>query len=649
MWAKISVLHCTFAAQTVKRMSVVSQIKSDAVKALNQLYNFSLDENQIQVNATKPEFEGEYTIVLFPFIKQLKKSPEMLGQELGKYLVENNKDIFSDFNVIKGFLNLSVTDTFWTKFLQKEYENTSFGKSISTGRKVMVEYSSPNTNKPLHLGHLRNNFLGWSVAEILKDSGNNVIKTCIVNDRGIHICKSMLAWQKHANGATPESTGEKGDHLVGDYYVRFEEDLKAQAAYVLDQFLSREFEHLAKEEESKIMALLDAMDHAVHSQNKEKYKEIESELNEMARNNTPIMKEAKRMLLKWEQGDAEVLALWNKMNAWVYAGFDETYKRIGSDFDKIYYESQTYLLGKDIVEEGLQKGVLFKKEDGSVWIDLTAEGLDEKLVLRKDGTSVYITQDLGLAEEKYQEYKIDESMYVVGDEQIYHIKVLKLVLQKLGAPYANGITHLSYGMVELPTGKMKSREGTVVDADDIVNEMQAIAKDKTEELGKVKDFEKSELTELHNTIGLGALKFYLLRVDPKKRMVFNPEESIDFHGFTGPFVQYTYARIKSILRKEQPKGIALSADLLPLEKNILISLDQFPTIIAEAGNEHDPSKIAIFVFNLAKSFNSFYTVHSVTNAETEDKKELRLQLAQLTAQVIKTSMKLLGINVPERM
>ncbi len=630
-------------------MSVVSQVKSAAVKAINELYNFSLDENQIQVNATKPEFEGEYTIVLFAFTKQLKKSPETLGQQLGKYLIENNKDIFSGFNVIKGFLNLSVTDAYWTAFLQKEYLNMSFGKFENSGKKVMVEYSSPNTNKPLHLGHLRNNFLGWSIAEILKALGDNVIKTCIVNDRGIHICKSMLAWQKHANGATPQSTGEKGDHLVGDYYVRFEEDLKAQAAYVFDQFLSREFEHLSKEEENVIMTLLDAMDHAARAQNKEKYKELESELNEIARNNTPIMKEAKQMLLKWEQGDADVLALWNKMNAWVYAGFEETYKRIGSDFDKIYYESKTYLLGKDIVEEGLQKGVLFKKEDGSVWIDLTAEGLDEKLVLRKDGTSVYITQDLGLAQLKYKEYGIDESMYVVGDEQIYHIKVLKLILQKLRVAYANGITHLSYGMVELPGGKMKSREGTVVDADDIVNEMEAIAKDKTEELGKVKDFEESELTELHNTIGLGALKFYLLRVDPKKRMVFNPEESIDFHGFTGPFVQYTYARIKSILRKEQPKDTLYSPDLLPMEKNLLISLEQFPAVVAEAGNEYDPSKIAIFVFNLAKSFNSFYTVHSVTNAESEDKKELRLQLAQLTAQVIETSMKLLGINVPERM
>jgi arginyl-tRNA synthetase len=630
-------------------MNVVSQIKSSAAKALERLYSYKADEDQILVNATKPEFEGEYTIVLFALIKQLKKSPEIIGQELGRSLVENNEQLFSGFNVIKGFLNLSVSDYYWTKFLQKEYTNPLFGKSSGAGKRVMVEYSSPNTNKPLHLGHLRNNFLGWSIAGILKASGNDVIKTCIVNDRGIHICKSMLAWQKHANGATPASTGKKGDHFVGDYYVKFEEDLKAEAIYVYDQLLGREFGHLSKEEEATVMSLLDAMDHASRSHNKEKYDAIKSELNEIARNNTPIMKEAKQMLVKWEQGDKEVLDLWNKMNAWVYEGFDETYKRIGSDFDKTYYESQTYLLGKDIVEEGLKKGVLFKKEDGSVWIDLTAEGLDQKLVLRKDGTSVYITQDLGLAQLKYQEYRIDESIYVVGDEQNYHLKVLKLILQKLEVPYANGITHLSYGMVELPTGKMKSREGTVVDADDIADEMIEIAKNKTRELGKVKDFEEDDLHKLYNTIGLGALKFFLLRVDPKKRMVFNPEESIDFHGFTGPFVQYTYARIKSILRKEQPKGLSYSPDLLPLEKNILISLEQFPQVVGEAGDEHDPSKIAIFVFNLAKSFNSFYTELSVTNAETEEKKELRLQMAQLTARVIETSMKLLGISVPERM
>ncbi|MCW3079909.1 arginine--tRNA ligase [Segetibacter sp.] len=630
-------------------MSVVAKIKQVAALAIAHLYNFQIDETGILVNATKPEFEGEYTIVLFAFVKQLRKSPEALGQELGKFIVDNNGDLFSGYNVIKGFLNLSITPGYWTTFLHGEFANEAFGKSPAQHKKVMVEYSSPNTNKPLHLGHLRNNFLGWSTAEILRASGNEVIKTCIVNDRGIHICKSMIAWQKHANGATPEITGKKGDHLVGDYYVKFEEDLKAQAVTVLAQLQDRKLEGFTKEEEIKIMALLNALEQVNPGQNKEKYNEIKSELNEIARNNTPIMKEAKQMLLKWEQGDEKILSLWRKMNNWVYAGFDETYKRIGSNFDKIYYESDLYLLGKDIVEEGLQKGVLFRKDDGSVWIDLTADGLDEKLVLRRDGTSVYITQDLGLAQLKYKEYGIDESIYVVGDEQNYHLKVLKLIMQKLGAPYANGITHLSYGMVELPTGKMKSREGTVVDADDLVDAMIEIAKQKTKEQGKTEGFTDSELRELYETIGMGALKFFLLRVDPKKRMIFNPEESIELQGFTGPFVQYTHARIKSILRKEQPKALPLSTDLLRLEKDIIIILEQFQAVIKESGNDHDPSKIAIYAFNLAKTFNSFYTEHSIANAETEEKKELRLQLAVLTARTIKTAMGLLGIAVPERM
>jgi arginyl-tRNA synthetase len=630
-------------------MSIVSLIKSAAAKAIKNLFDVSLNDSDILVNATKPEFEGQYTIVLFSFVKQLKKSPEVLGNELGSYLVDNNRNILSSFNVIKGFLNLSIAEDYWNNFLYKEHANTNHGIVTTTNEKVMVEYSSPNTNKPLHLGHLRNNFLGWSIAEILKAKGNDVIKTCIVNDRGIHICKSMIAWQRHANGATPETTDKKGDHLVGDYYVRFEEDLKAEAVNVLDEILSREFEHFSKEEEAKLMAMLDALDQATHTQNKEKYNEIKSELNEIARNNAPIMKEAKKMLLKWEQGNEEVMELWRMMNGWVYKGFDETYKKIGSNFDKTYYESDTYLLGKDIVEEGLQKGVLFKKDDGSVWIDLTKDGLDEKLVLRKDGTSVYITQDLGLAQLKYEEYKAEQSIYVIGDEQNYHMKVLKLIMEKLGAPYAKGIFHLSYGMVELPTGKMKSREGTVVDADDLVDEMINIAKAKTEELGKVKDFDEQGLADLYDIIGLGALKFFLLRVDPKKRMVFNPEESIDFHGFTGPFVQYTHARIKSILRKEQPQGRQIKSELLPLEKDVIVLLEQFATTIEEAAENHDPSKIAIYVFNLAKTFNSFYTVHSIASAETVDKKELRLQLAHLTAQVIKTATGLLGIRVPERM
>ena len=593
-------------------MSVVLQIKEVTANAINRLYGIDLQPNDILVNATKPEFDGDYTVVLFAFIKQLKKSPDALGQELGQHIISENPGLFTDFNVLKGFLNLTVSDHFWLQFVQTQYSNVSFGQAPANGQKVMVEYSSPNTNKPLHLGHLRNNFLGRSIAEILKANGNEVTKTCIVNDRGIHICKSMIAWQLFANGATPESTHTKGDHFVGDYYVKFNDEYKRQVAELKAQ----------------------------------------GKLDEEAEKTAPIMLATQQMLLDWEAGKPEVMELWRNMNSWVYAGFDATYKEIGSDFDKTYYESNTYLLGKDLVETGLAQSVFFQKPDGSVWIDLTADGLDEKLVRRKDGTSVYITQDIGLAEQKQKEFNAKQSIYVVGDEQNYHFKVLKLICQKLGLPSADGIYHLSYGMVELPTGKMKSREGTVVDADDLVDEMINIARQKTEELGKVKDFTAEELEELYDIIGLGALKFFLLRVDPKKKMVFNPEESIDFHGFTGPFIQYTHARIKSILRKSGVGSLELGVNtltLLPLEKELAIHLETFPTVLEDAANEHDPSKVAIYVFNLAKTFNSFYTEHSIGNAENEEKKTLRLQLSQLTAQVIKTGMNVLGIRVPERM
>lgn len=595
-------------------MSVVQQVKEATAAAIGQLYGINLAPADVLVNATKPEFEGDYTVVLFAFIKQLKKSPDALGEELGSHIVAQNPGLFTGFNVIKGFLNLSIADAFWLGFVQNHYDQASFGRVETTAGKVMVEYSSPNTNKPLHLGHLRNNFLGRSIAEILKATGNEVIKTCIVNDRGIHICKSMIAWEMFANGATPESTGSKGDHFVGDYYVKFNEEFK------------RQVEELEGQGKTK----------------------------EEAEKQAPIMLATQQMLLDWEAGKPEVMDLWRRMNSWVYEGFDETYQRIGSDFDKTYYESDTYLLGKDLVEEGLAKGVFFQKPDGSVWIDLTADGLDEKLVRRKDGTSVYITQDIGLAEQKQKEFNADQSIYVVGDEQNYHFKVLKLICQKLGLPSADGIFHLSYGMVELPTGKMKSREGTVVDADDLVAEMVSIAKQKTEELGKVKDFSEAELEMLYDTIGLGALKFFLLRVDPKKKMVFNPEESIDFHGFTGPFVQYTHARIKSILRKTRenaPHAIShlQTEPLLPLEKELAMQLELFPGVLQDAANDHDPSKVAIYVFNVAKVFNSFYTEHSIANAESEEKKILRLQLAQLTAQAIHNGMEVLGIRVPERM
>lgn len=598
-------------------MSVVVKIKEAASVAIQDLYKIDINASDILVNATKPEFEGDYTIVLFAFIKQLKKSPEALGNEIGEYLIQKNASLFSGFNVIKGFLNLTIADAFWIGFLEQQYNNTSFGTKPKNGTKVMVEYSSPNTNKPLHLGHLRNNFLGWSVAAILETNGNDIVKTCIVNDRGIHICKSMIAWQLFANGATPQSTGIKGDHLVGDYYVKFNDEYKKQVDKLIVSGITKE--------------------------------EAEKE--------APIMKAAQQMLIDWEAGKPDIIDLWEKMNSWVYAGFDETYKRIGSDFDKVYYESNTYLLGKDLVEDGLKKGVFFKKDDGSVWIDLTADGLDQKIVRRRDGTAVYITQDIGLAVHKYEEYKCDQSIYVVGDEQNYHFKVLKLIAQKLGLPSADGIYHLSYGMVELPTGKMKSREGTVVDADDLVDEMINIAKQKTEELGKVKDFTEDELKDLYDIIGIGALKFFLLRVDPKKKMVFNPEESIDFHGFTGPFIQYTHARIKSILRKIQDTGYKIqdagdteySDSLLPLEKTLITWLEQLPAIIEESAKEYDPSELAIYIFNLAKTFNSFYTEHSIANAENEEKKQLRLKMAQLTAHVIYKAMSLLGIRVPERM
>ena len=591
-------------------MSIVIKLQKAVVNSLTNLYNQPFTEKDFQINQTKPEFEGDYTVVLFSLLKSTKKNPEELGQELGGELIKTQPDLFVSFNIIKGFLNIVVADSFWVNLLDNQYADICFGKHALNGKRVMVEYSSPNTNKPIHLGHLRNNFLGWSVAEILKACGYKVFKSCIVNDRGIHICKSMIAWQMFANGATPKTTSTKGDHFVGEYYVKFNDEYKLQVAALVSNGITQ--------------------------------KEAEKQ--------APIMLSTQQMLQDWEAGKPDVIDLWKTMNGWVYEGFDVTYKNIGSDFDKTYYESNTYLLGKKIVELGIEKNVFYKKEDGSVWIDLTEDGLDEKLVLRKDGTSVYITQDIGLAQQKNDEYNIDESIYVIGDEQNYHMKVLKLIAQKLGVAAADAIHHLSYGMVELPSGKMKSREGTVVDADELVDEMINTARRHTEELGKVKDFTPEELVELYNTIGLGAMKFYLLRVDPKKRMVFNPEESIDFHGFTGPFVQYTYARIKSILRKEDfDATFAISMPLLKSEKDIAVVAEQFPSIILEAGKEMDPSKVANYIFTLAKTFNSFYSELSIGKAENEEKKQLRLKLAMLTANILKSGMQLLGASVPERM
>ena len=599
-------------------MSIVKILQDSAIQSLSALYNQSFTDKDFQINQTKPEFEGDYTVVMFSLVKSLKLSPDAIGNQLGEYLIKNYPQFFTAYNIIKGFLNLTVADDYWQNLLQKNYNDICYGKKALNGKKVMVEYASPNTNKPLHLGHLRNIFLGWSVAEILKASGYEVIKSCIVNDRGIHICKSMIAWQLFANGATPESTGIKGDHLVGEYYVKFNDVYKEQVAELIAGGKTKD--------------------------------EAEKE--------APIMKATQQMLLDWEDGKPEVMELWKTMNSWVYAGFDVTYNSIGADFDKIYYESNTYLLGKDIVQQGMDKKVFYQKEDSSIWIDLTADGLDEKIVQRSDGTSVYITQDIGLALQKYEQYQIDQSIYVIGNEQNYHMKVLQLICQKLGMPNADNIFHLSYGMVELTSGKMKSREGTVVDADDIVDEMLTTSQQHTEELGKVKDFTADELKNLYNTIGLGAMKFYLLRVDPKKTMVFNPAESIDFHGFTGPFVQYTYARIKSILRKNeitQTQSLAgfgtlqEVSPLLPLEKEVIIIAEQYPSIIDQAAVEHNPSVIANYVFNLAKTFNSFYAAHSIANAETEIKKQLRLKISLLTANIIKSGTGLMGIAVPERM
>lgn len=593
-------------------MNIADQLKTIVKNALNELFEQEFSTSDFQINQIKQEFPGDYSVVLFPLLKKSGSNPQELGQKLMDYLTRHHGDLFQRFELIKGFLNIEIADSYWLKFLNENHRQ-DFGKHSKNGKRVMVEYSSPNTNKPLHLGHLRNNFLGLSIAKIMEANGYDVITSSIVNDRGIHICKSMIAWQKYANGETPASAHMKGDHFVGKYYVKFNDVYKEQINELVAQGMD------AKEAEQK----------------------------------APLMLEAQKMLQDWEAGNSEVIALWKQMNEWVYEGFDVTYKMIGSKFEKVYYESDTYLLGKEFVQAGLEKGVFYKKEDGSVWIDLTNEGLDEKLVLRKDGTSVYITQDIGLAIKKYEEFKMDENIYVIGDEQNYHMKVLKLICQKLELPNADHIFHLSYGMVELPTGKMKSREGTVVDADDIVDEMIQTARKHTEELGKVDGFTETELQELFKILGLGAMKFYLLRVEPKKKMIFNPQESIDFHGFTGPFVQYTYARIRSILRKTegfQPMPYnGNEQTLFPAEKDVLIHLEQFPSVIEQAGKEHNPSLIAIYAFQLAKLFNTLYTEHSIMKAESEDKKSLRLQIASFTSMVIATAMELLGIQVPERM
>lgn len=579
------------------------------IQAVKQLYNTTITEQEVNLQQTRKEFEGQVTIVTFPYTKFSRKSPEQTGQEIGAYLQDNVAEV-SGFNIIKGFLNISIADAYWLAIYNETILKNDFGVAAPNGKKVMVEYSSPNTNKPLHLGHVRNNLLGYSVAAILKAAGYEVIKANLVNDRGIHICKSMLAWQLFGNGETPQSSGLKGDHLVGKYYVLFDKAYKVQI---------EELKATGKTEEE-------------------------------AKKTAPLILQAQQMLQKWEAGDEEVINLWKTMNTWVYDGFAKTYKKLGVDFDQYYYESNTYLLGKDIIEEGLTKGVFFKKEDGSVWIDLTNEGLDQKLVLRADGTSVYITQDLGTAQLKYDNFGMDESIYVVGNEQDYHFKVLFLILQKLGKIWAKGLYHLSYGMVDLPSGKMKSREGTVVDADDLISQMETTAKEQTEALGKTNDFTEEDKQHLYYIIGMGALKYFLLKVDPKKRLLFDPNESVDFQGHTGPFIQYTHARIKSVLsRGGDATTISNIAELDPLERDLIITLSRYPETINQAAKDFNPAAVANYTYELAKAYNKFYHEKSILQAENEELKHFRLKLSAATAKIIAQAMLLLGIEVPERM
>ena len=591
--------------------SIQRRLVEVTVQAVKALYNADILEHQIALQATRKEFEGQITIVTFPVTRFSKSSPEQTGKEIGTYLQQHITEI-SDFNVIKGFLNIVLSDDYWVSLLNETIVAKDFGVFPANGKKLMVEYSSPNTNKPLHLGHIRNNLLGYSVAEILKAYGYEVIKANLVNDRGIHICKSMLAWQKFGAGETPESTGMKGDHLVGKYYVVFDKEYK------------KEIEALKAEGQSE----------------------------DEAKKNAPLMKEAQSMLQKWEAGDEEVITLWKTMNSWVYAGFEKTYKQLGVDFDKYYYESDTYLLGKDIIQEGLDNGVFFKKEDNSVWIDLTDEGLDQKLVLRGDGTSVYITQDLGTAQLKYDEFKMSESIYVVGNEQDYHFKVLFLILKKLGKSWADGLFHLSYGMVDLPSGKMKSREGTVVDADDLMDEMLKTAQERTEELGKTEGLAEDAKAALYNTIGMGALKYFLLKVDPKKRLLFDPNESVDFQGHTGPFIQYTHARIKSVLSKAEfdaNSPVSVLTSISPYERDLIQQLGAFPETIEASAQEFSPAQLANYIYEVAKLYNKFYHEESILKAEANDVKNFRLHLSAAAAKVIAKGMGLLGICVPERM
>ena len=611
-------------------MNLEAILTEQVQQVVKDLYGIEADAKMIQLQKTRAEFEGNITLVVFPFVKAARKAPAQVAQEIGERL---QGDLISKFNAVQGFLNMSVSERFWLKELDTIAQDEHYGHQEDRKQLMMVEYSSPNTNKPLHLGHVRNNLLGSALARIVEANGNKVVKTNIVNDRGIHICKSMLAWLRYGNGETPESSGKKGDHLVGDYYVAFDKHFRAEVKEILAS-------------DPEVLAITDP--------DPDKQAELRKAAAEAK---SPLMQEAHDMLVRWEQGDPEVRALWEKMNSWVYAGFDETYRKMGVGFDKIYYESNTYLEGKEKVVEGLEKGLFYQREDGSVWADLRPEGLDEKLLLRKDGTSVYMTQDIGTAKLRFRDYPIDKMIYVVGNEQNYHFQVLSILLDKLGFEWGKGLVHFSYGMVELPEGKMKSREGTVVDADDLIEEMVAQAREISKELGKQDGLTEAESEEIARIVGLGALKYFILKVDARKNMLFNPKESIDFNGNTGPFIQYTYARIRSILRKAEAEGVlltgaaldGLAVELAEKELDLIQKLSEFPSVVAQAGTDYSPSVIANYVYELVKAFNQFYHDYSIMNAETADLRQFRVILAANVAKVIRIGMSLLGIEVPERM
>ena len=606
-------------------MDIQQKLAASVIDGLKTLYGQEVPAAQVQLQKTKKEFEGHLTLVVFPFLRMSRKGPEQTAQEIGEYLKTNVPELVASFNVIKGFLNLTIASSAWIGMLNDIQSDEHYGLTPVTEQSplVMIEYSSPNTNKPLHLGHVRNNLLGNALANIIAANGNRVVKTNIVNDRGIHICKSMLAWLKYGNGETPESSGKKGDHLIGDYYVAFDKHYKAEVKELMTQYMAQGM----NEEDAKAKA------------------EAES----------PLMKEAREMLVKWEAGDPEVRALWKKMNDWVYAGFDETYKLMGVTFDKIYYESNTYLEGKKKVLEGLEKGLFYRKEDGSVWADLTPEGLDQKLLLRADGTSVYMTQDIGTAEQRFADYPIDKMIYVVGNEQNYHFQVLSILLDKLGFEWGKSLVHFSYGMVELPEGKMKSREGTVVDADDLMGEMIETAKETSGDLGKLDGLTQAEADDIARIVGLGALKYFILKVDARKNMTFNPKESIDFNGNTGPFIQYTYARIRSVLRKATEAGIAIpeqlhaGIELSTKEEGLIQMLADFAGVVKQAGEDYSPSLIANYCYDLVKEYNQFYHDYSILREENPDVRAFRLSLSREVSKIVRLGMGLLGIEVPERM